>query len=766
MVQMKKAKNLGALWVALFVTGICAVIIVPYLETGTAFILGWDMRTIYSSNFENLRTMLTAWKENGTMPFWSWVSFLGNDFYSSKLFYFNDFWEYIFAFTDLPYTDAIIWMTYFRFLVTGLSFYAYARYNRCSERTSILSSLLWTFSAYLLQIMRDPFFASFISFLPLYFLSVDRYIEEGKHGFFIFMVFFMYFNSYYLFYMTSLFTILYFLWRYDRRNGTLKGSIPSALKLIGYYIVGFMISGIIVVPEVLNILNNSRVGERSMVWLYTSIVPYLEYLSGIFTPVSMLAYRGTEISNLYLWNTPNHQIMANYVWAGSVTALLLPQCFTRKNYRKMNGVIVISSALISLIPIFSSVMHGFSEPSFRWTANLTFLLVAMILPLLEDKEKISKQLLKITTGAVPALLLITPLLFAKILNVSFTDIQSDYRLVVIEAILMLVIGIFLINAKKAMVFTVSAAELCFVSYYTYFGNPTQSAMKKTDADRMTNVLGTKDEFNNWILTLDGKNYSSFYRIYVNPQDVYWGLGTNYNMDENIRGLMIYDSTYLASMNDLITLDPDHVIDYLPWTFDIENPDIMTLVSTKYAVTGPDTPCPFRNGILRATYAASWNIYENLDYINLGKTYTGIMTYNDYSSDDSSVVTQKVICHAEDEEEIRALLGSEEVQFTDASAEGNDVYASITTSEAGFAVLSVPYDQGWRVYVNGAEVKTYKVNGGMTGIAVQAGENDVHMEFVPRGLKQGKYVSMAGLAALLLVIIVDLRRNRMQKNRND
>ncbi|MGN1389102.1 MAG: YfhO family protein, partial [Bulleidia sp.] len=172
---MKRSDRKACIKLFLFISVIFAVMIIPYLVTGTAFILGWDMRTIYSSNFENLRTMLAQWKNTGTLPYWSWVNFLGNDFYSSKLFYFNDFWEYFFAFTDLKYTDAIIWMTYLRFLTAGFSFYAYARYNRYSEHTSIIGSLLFTFSAYLLQIMRDPFFASFISFLPLYFLSVDRY---------------------------------------------------------------------------------------------------------------------------------------------------------------------------------------------------------------------------------------------------------------------------------------------------------------------------------------------------------------------------------------------------------------------------------------------------------------------------------------------------------------------------------------------------------------------------------------------------------------
>ena len=135
---MKRSDRKAWIKLFLFISLIFAVMIIPYLLTGTAFILGWDMRTIYSSNFENLRTMLAQWKNTGTLPYWSWVNFLGNDFYSSKLFYFNDFWEYFFAFTNLKYTDAIIWMTYLRFLTAGFSFYAYARYNRYSEHTSIL----------------------------------------------------------------------------------------------------------------------------------------------------------------------------------------------------------------------------------------------------------------------------------------------------------------------------------------------------------------------------------------------------------------------------------------------------------------------------------------------------------------------------------------------------------------------------------------------------------------------------------------------------
>lgn len=749
---MKHPSKLTPFYLFLLITLICAVIFIPYFVTGTAFILGWDMRTIYSSNFENLRTMLAAWKNTGTLPYWSWVNFLGNDFWSSKLFYFNDFWEYFFAFTSMPYSEAIVWMTFLRYLTAGFCFYAYARYNRYSDFTCVLGALLFTFSAYLMQIMRDPFFASFITFLPLYFLSVDRYIREKKPFFFVFMVFFMFLNSYYLFYMTSLFTILYFIWRWNREYRNLNGMMKQAVILIGYYLVGFLLSGIAVIPEILNILGNSRVGTRSSVLFYESLVPYLNYLSGLFTPTSIVAYRGDGISNLYLYDTPNRQLMAVYVWAGSVSALLFPQLFNGKE-KKINFINLLIISAVACIPILSSVMHGFSEPSFRWMANVTFLLVASILPNLEGIEPIDNKLLTASAVIEAVLLAGTPLLFAAILHVS--DIHAGYVLLLACVPTMIINAFALAKKQKVLLLITTVIELGLVGSFTCYLNPTQSAISKTDFDRLSTIMGEKNYYNEWTLTLDPENEHSFYRSYIDPQAVYFGNGTNYNLDANIRGLMAYDSTYLASTNDLIQLDEDNVIDYLPWTFNIKNPYLMTLVSTKYAVLGPGEKCPFVNGEMIGHYADSWDLYLNLDYINLGKTYCSIMTYEDYDDSQSNLVTSAVICHPEDYEEIAALIGNEEFQCYSAYAEGNHVSAGLKAKQNGFAVLSVPYDSGWHATVNGETVKTFSVNGGMTGLAVVPGENDIQMWFTPKGLKEGKLASAAGALLLIVLLISSL-----------
>ena len=571
----------------------------------------------------------------------------------------------------------------------------------------------------------------------------------------------MFLNSYYLFYMTSLFTILYFIWRWNREYGNLKGMMKQAMILIGYYLVGFMLSGVIVIPEVLNILGNSRVGTRSSVLFYESIVPYLNYLSGLFTPTSIVAYRTDEISKLYLYDTPNHQLMAVYMWAGSVCAILLPQLFLHKETRKEAIITTILISAVACVPVLSSVMHGFSEPSFRWMANVTFLLVVCVLPYLEHPKTIDKKALLTSTILTAILLAGTPYLFKVFVGAG--DIHEGYLLLLACVPSVLISGAALYKENKTALFCNVIVELMLVTTFTCYLNPSQSAISKADFDRLSTIMGEKNYYNDWTLTLDENNEHSFYRSYIDPWDVYFGQGTNFNLDANIRGLMAYDSTYLSSTNDLIRLDEARVIDYLPWTFNIQNPDIMTLVSTKYAVVGPGTPCPFNNGELIGHYAGTWDLYLNLDYINLGRTYTDVMTYDSYTVKNSHLITKSVLCNANDYEAIKGLLGNETVQCYSAHAEGNHVSAGIQTAEPGFAVLSVPYDKGWAVTVNGQSVQTYCVNGGMTGIALQAGENDIQMWFTPNGLRIGKYASMAGvlLTAILGLLYTYVHHRKQQ-----
>ena len=706
---------------------------------------------LYASNFENLRTVLQNFRNNGILPFWSWSSFLGNDFYSTKLFYFHDIYDYPFALTDLAYSDIIFIQTYLKFMTAGLCFLYYAKVNDASRRASLLSSLIFAFSAYNLQTMMHPFFASFFVFLPLYFASVDRYIRHRKKGLFILMVFFLFINNYYLFYSVSLFTVLYFIWRWDREYHTMKSMLKNAFILIGCYMAGFAMSGIAVIPEAISILSNSRIGNRSAVLLFDRILPYMDFLSGLFTPTSILANRETTISALYSYDSLNHSVMAVFLWSSSLTALLVPQYLFGRNKNTVSRISVLIICAVGLIPILSSVMHGFSEPSFRWLGSVSFFFAAMILPLLDEGETDRKTLLCSMIAAV-LITAVSPILTALLSGIEVREILPEYWLTVITLPTLLVTWFLLSGNRKNLVIIPVLAEVCTVSYLSFFGNPPFAELNKADMDRTATILGEKGFYQSWMNQLDGNNPRQFIRNYVDAWGVYWGLSTNYNLYYDLMGVMGYDSTYTASTNDLKLLNEEQVVDYLPWTFNMTDPDLMTLVSTKYAVVAEESQVPFRNYRFAADYAAM-KVYENLDYYNFGKTYTKIMTYDDYDLSKKNLLEDVLVCLKEDLEEISSLLGSEEVKgFEEAVPSGNNCYAKLATTEKGFAVMAVPWHKGWSVTVNDKAVKTYAVSGGLTGIPVEAGFNDIVMTFTPVGLKAGAYLSIAGCVMFVIVLI--------------
>ena len=752
---MKQKENsiVTVLLLAVLLNIVCAVIFVPYLRTGRAFILDWDMRTLYASNFENLRTILQNWRNSGTLPFWSWSSFLGNDFYSTKLFYFQDPFDYPFALTDMPYTDIITIQTYLKFLTAGFCFLYYASVNHYSRRTKLTGSLIFAFSAYNLQTMMHPFFASFFVFLPLYFAGIDRYIMDRKKGLFILMVFFLFVNNYYLFYSVSLFTILYFIWRWDREYHTMKGMWASAFKLIGCYLIGFAMSGVVVVPEAISILSNSRVGARSATLVFESVLPYLDYLTGLFTPTSMLATSGAEISKLYSYNTENYSVMAVFLWGSSLCSLMVPQYLFGKHREKSSLISMIVISLVALIPILSSAMHGFSEPSFRWLGSVSFFLIAMILPLIEEPD-MDRHVLLWSLLAASIVLAAGTALIAIADGKELSLIKDDYYLVLICLPSLLVTGAALYYRITKVLLPVILAELCLVSWFTYFGSPSFNYLNKVDMDRTASILGEKGYYQEWVAQFDPESRQEVVRHYIDSWGVYWGLSTNFNLYYDLMGLMAYDSTYTASTNDLKLLDQEHVQDYLPWTFNITNPDIMTLVSTKYAVVAEKSQVPFTNAEYITDYAGM-PVYRNEDYYNFGKTYTDIMTYDDYDPSMTGLLRSVLIVHPDDYDEIKALLGNEEITgFEEAVPDGNNFYATITANEPGFAVMSVPWHKGWSVTVNGRQVKTYAVSGGLIGIPVTAGTNKIVGTFTPVGLKAGMYATIAGTAGFILLMIID------------
>lgn len=744
---MKKIQKYKTVLIICFLTGIVAMTLVgPYLFTRTPFILGWDMRTQYSLFFENLKTMLSQSITEHSLPFYSWSTFLGNNFWAAKLFYYHDLFDYLFAaFRTLSYSNVGMIQTCIKVLIAALCFNYYSLKRGHKPTARIIGSLLFAFSAWSLEAVKDPFFLSFYVFLPLYFAAVDHYFETGKKVMYILITAFLAITNYYSFYSLSLFTVLYFSYYHYRHTSSLKGLFRSAMPLIGAYLIAVMIASIALIPEFSYILANERIGKTSSLLFFNSLKPYLSILTGLFTPTSILINRNNDFTSVFQYVTANESVLSVCLWSGSLTALLLPQIFSKK--RKENTILYSLFILLMLIPLGSSLMHGFSEPSYRWFQLVTFFNITMILPYLDHPENLQKKRLWISLGMMVILLISVVPMLGIIEGLRFTEIQKEYTFILLSVSMLILAAVLLVyKPKPALLLFFTLAELCGVTYLSVYDNSYYRQFSREMINGVENVLMKKDDLNQYLLTLDPDNVHHFYRIYVPASSIYWDYSTNLNMKYNLMGLMTYDSTYSPAILDMNKITP--IDSYLPWSFEINDPYVIDYLCTRYAVVTDDSQLP-HSDFIRVGEFNGLPVYENTHWVNLIRSYTKVITYDEYANNpNSELILDTLIVNSKDLDQIRQQLGSSTNSGFDwLVRRQNSLIGEFTSDTAGMAAVAIPYDPGWKILVNDESVHVTSANGGTMAIPINEGINTIEMYFVPRGFKLGCILSGIGLLFL-------------------
>ena len=103
------------------------------------------------------------------------------------------------------------------------------------------------------------------------------------------------------------------------------------------------------------------------------------------------------------------------------------------------------------------------------------------------------------------------------------------------------------------------------------------------------------------------------------------------------------------------------------------------------------------------------------------------------------------------------LADEPLELT--SFSDRKISGTITALSDGVLYLSIPYEKGWTVYIDGKKTDTFRVFGAMTGVKVAAGEHTVKLEYTPEGFVPGIIISGTALIATGALIWFELRRKK-------
>lgn len=94
-------------------------------------------------------------------------------------------------------------------------------------------------------------------------------------------------------------------------------------------------------------------------------------------------------------------------------------------------------------------------------------------------------------------------------------------------------------------------------------------------------------------------------------------------------------------------------------------------------------------------------------------------------------------------------------------EEDQLEGTVEVKEAGTLFLSIPYDKGWRIFVDGTERTPKKVFDTFLGLELTEGHHQIRLEYQPKGLKEGVLISFS---AVILLLLGFLAENLIKKKR--
>lgn len=95
---------------------------------------------------------------------------------------------------------------------------------------------------------------------------------------------------------------------------------------------------------------------------------------------------------------------------------------------------------------------------------------------------------------------------------------------------------------------------------------------------------------------------------------------------------------------------------------------------------------------------------------------------------------------------------QKVRAVDMVHEGRKFYTECNVREGEYLYLSIPYNKGFNITINGRKADAIKVNDCFMALKLNEGRNEIRLEFFPQGFVVGLCITFTGIAIAMLGII--------------
>ena len=656
----------------------------------------------------------------------------------------------------------------YHFLLTGILFYSYLKTLSISNFVSVIGSISIAFSGYMVLGSSWGFSSQIFKAVFLLFAFEQLYLKKRWY-FFPFAVLLLSNNPFVL-YIYSIFLLLYSIFRYWQDNKEIKGYLRLAGNMIILGLAGVLMNLVNAFNAFITLYNSPRVaGDASYSQVLSSgeeIYTYTKHWPTLFLRFFSNDILGTG-SKFRGWN---NYLEAPVFYIGLLPLLLLPQVFITMNKRKRTafGLFFAFWIITLFLPFLRRAILAFTGDYYRYGFDFfipfTLLFYAVFaLNNLNEGIKINHNLLGVT------IILLLILLFFPYSSINTSDINNQVRLILV-LFLVGYSGLLILfsipkyrNYAQIGILLLIFIEFSFTAFKSY-----EEREPVTKKEFKKNKAGYADG------TIEAVNYSKsidktpFYRT---TKDYNSGSSEHTSLnDAQAQGY--YGTASYSSFNQLNYirfLEETEVIQkgneaQTRWSPGFKGyPLLQTFGSVKYHLSKSESPLFLKFGFDSIATIDSVKILKNRYYLPFGFTYDKYIDFSDFSKltpFNKQIALLNGFVYENDEythfkpNELAKLNEKDSSifvddkgfnfalykQFTDSlkidtfaisSFRQDNIKGSISMKKGRVLFFSIPYNEGWKIKVNGKNEILSRINIGFTGIYLPKGDYKLELYFIPK-----------------------------------
>lgn len=761
------------LWMLGIIVLVSVVVFWRFLSGHDLFLFedtGSDSITLF---YPNIVHHARYFQEVG-FPGWSFFVGLGESTYPGGLL---NPWDWIyFPMGPKSIAVAIGYVQWIKLIACGFVFGLFLKKMEMENPVIVIGGLIYAFGGYLVVGSGWYIHTTHIFWMTVSFLAFEMLLRENKWWLMPFPFLFLagtraYFLVLFLGVYIAVRVIDYYGW-----------DVKKLLKVYGRVffcgIIALMLASPFIGERFAKLYNSPRVSGN---------VSKVESLSA--TPVFELGdekHNGTAIlrwfSNDILGADAKYVGFRNYLegplfYMGLLTLLLFPQFFwmASRRQRWVYGLLLGLWLWMILFPWFRYAFYAFAGSYYKGALSLFIPFSLALVSLLALNKMVKGQKINLILLSLTLIGLLIALWYPY--GFAQTGIRRDIQgmasgFLIIEAILLASIHSqgFRKWALGALIGVV-ALEAGVISHYSY-----RDRLPVPAADLQKPVR----HFDDTRLALDyirQQPNESFYRI----EKTYGSVKSGFN-DAQVQGF--FSSKTYQSHNNKYYIRFLEEMGIIPkgnqassrWLVGFtQRPTLHPFASVKYVLSNEAEKDKVNLSIYELeTKTGSVEVYKTKYFIPFGIPLSQYFLESEFlrleNNEKIEALYYGVVIPDEKASQLQGVLHADlsSISFGSGMAQTwnqlnanamkmtsfshSHIQGEISMAQTGVVVFSMPFDDGWHIYVDGVEKDLLRIDLGFTGVKVEAGAHRIELRYVPLFSKSGWIVFGMGAALFLFLLL--------------